>query len=80
MVPAVAVKVVVLKPCAIVTVVGTVRDAVLLETAVAAPPVPAACESVKVQVAAAPEVRLDGVQERELRITPLPLTVWPADS
>ena len=58
--PAVAVKVAVVEPAATVTDAGTVRAALLTETATVAPPVGAAIESVAVQVEVDPEATLAG--------------------
>ncbi len=53
-------------PDAMVTDAGTVRSPLLLESAIAAPPMEAALESVTVQVAEAPVPRLVGEQDSEL--------------
>jgi hypothetical protein len=67
MVPAVAVKVAVVAPLRTVTDPGTVSAAALLARAIDAPPAVAAFESVTTQVAVRPELRLVGVQTRELK-------------
>jgi len=63
MVPAVAVNVAVVDPDATVTDAVTVSNPLLLLSDTEAPPVPAAFDSVTVQVEPAPEVRLVGLQE-----------------
>jgi len=59
----VAVNVVVVDPDATLTDAGTVSNPLLLLSDTEAPPVPAALDSVTVQVEPAPEVRLVGLQE-----------------
>jgi hypothetical protein len=67
MVPAVAVKVAVLAPLKTVTDPGTASAPALLVRVIDAPPAVAALESVTTQVVVRPELRLVGVQTRELK-------------
>jgi hypothetical protein len=53
-------------PDATLTDDGTASAGVLLERATAAPPEPAGCDSVTVQLAAHPEFRMVGLQDSEL--------------
>jgi len=68
MVPAVAVKVLVVDPAATVTEAGTVNSALLLDSVTDAPPAGAACERVTVQVDAAALTRLAGLQVKLLTV------------
>ncbi|MGD0669124.1 MAG: hypothetical protein ABSB23_16320 [Bryobacteraceae bacterium] len=67
MVPAVAVKLAVLKPLATVTDPGTVSVAALLVSVTETPPAPAAFDSVTVQVDVAPELRFMGAQASDVK-------------
>lgn len=67
-VPAVATKLALLAPWAMVTDAGTVRATELLESDMAAPPVPATCESVSVQLVVPATLRMLAVQVTELKI------------
>jgi hypothetical protein len=69
MVPAVAVKEAVVAPAATVTEPGVVNAELLSEIVTAAPPLGAAEVRVTVQVLAAPEVRVVGLQASEERLT-----------
>jgi hypothetical protein len=66
---AVAVKVALEEPAAIVADAGTVKAATLLESDNAAPPEPAAVDNVAVQVEVVPAARLVGAQDSELKTT-----------
>jgi hypothetical protein len=65
-VPAVAVKVAVVKPLGTVTIPGTRSADVLLDSVTGTPPNAAALERTSVHEALPPEVRLVGVQDTEL--------------
>lgn len=67
-VPAVAVKFAVVAPDATVTEAGTVNAAALLDRATAAPPEPAALESVTVHADVPPLPSVVGVQESWLTV------------
>ena len=67
-VPAGAVKVLLVAPAATVTDPGTDRAPVLLESETAAPPVPATLESVTVQVELPAVARLAGVHESSVNV------------
>src|ERR1035441_5953664 len=71
-VAAVAVNVALLAFPATDTVVGTVSDGELLETATTTPARPAACASVTVHVAVPAEARLSGAQESAPKTPPVP--------
>jgi hypothetical protein len=66
-VPAVAKKVDVVEPLDTVTDAGMASAPTLLDSATAAPPDPAAFDSVTIQVDAAPELRLVGEQANDIR-------------
>lgn len=68
-VPAVAVKFADVAPDATVTEAGTDSAVLLLESATVAPPEPAACDNVTVQMEVPPELRLDG--EHDNRLSPV---------
>ena len=65
--PAAAVKVAVDEPDKIETVGGTVSAAELLASVIVAPPLPAGWDKVTVHVDVAPELRLVGEQDIELK-------------
>jgi hypothetical protein len=69
MVPAAAVKVVEVLPEATVTEAGTLSAPALLDKLTAAPPVPAAFDSVTVQVELPPVPKLVGLQDNPLTST-----------
>jgi len=62
-VPAVALNVALVEPAGTTTVTGTISEVELSESVTPAPPTPAAWDNTTVQVDAAPEVTLAGVQE-----------------
>lgn len=64
--PAIAENVVVVAPAASEMLAGTLSAVVLLESITVAPPLPAACDRVAVQVDDAPGLRRLGLQETEL--------------
>jgi len=66
-VPAVATKLAVVEPLGAVTVPGTLRAAALLDSAITAPPLPAACDRVATQFAVPPEPRLVGAQMSDVK-------------
>ena len=74
-VPAVAVNVALLDPAGTKTVTGTGRSVELLESVTVAPPAGAACVSVTVHVAVAPELRPASGHPTELSDGPAPVPV-----
>jgi hypothetical protein len=70
--PAVARKVATMEPAATVTDAGSVNTGVLLESVTTTPPEAATLDSVTIHVEVAPELRLVGAQESEVRVTEEP--------
>ncbi len=66
--PAVALKFAEVAPDATLTEPGTVNAVTLLDRVTVMPPVPAACESVTVQVDVPPELRLAGLHDTRLTV------------
>jgi hypothetical protein len=69
MVPAVAVKLADVAPDATFAEVGTDSAGLLLESVTVAPPEPAACDNVTVQMDVPPELRLEG--EHDTMLSPV---------
>src|SRR2546427_360151 len=70
MVPAVAVNVALLDAAGTKILAGTVRTCALLKSVTVDPPEPAAWDKVRVHVDAAPELRLAGAQDNEVKVGP----------